>query len=127
MSKSYGKCCDCGKDLPGIQASRFVKPRRCMACYRKTCKGWHLNQGYVRVTVVPGRKGKRRYAHQIEAEKIIGRPLMPGEVVHHRNEHRSDNVGGNLKVHANAGVHVLAEGHVSRGVDGKFQSPKERK
>lgn len=51
--------------------------------------------GYVRIKVVAG-SGRWKPEHVIVMERIVGRPLVPGEVVHHINGDRSDNVTSNL-------------------------------
>lgn len=51
--------------------------------------------GYLVVTRGPH---KGRGLHQVIAEQIIGRPLLPDEVVHHKDECRSNNSESNLEV-----------------------------
>jgi len=47
-----------------------------------------------------------RHTHRIVAEQMIGRPLKPGEVVHHINENKRDNRPENLMVFASQADHA---------------------
>lgn len=55
--------------------------------------------GYVLVRV----EGKKIPEHRLVMEQIIGRPLMPGERVHHRNGKRDDNRPENLELWTGVG------------------------
>ena len=71
---------------------------------RLTCKGYPKYMG--------------RHRHRVEAEKKLGRPLLPGEIVHHIDGDKANYSPENLKVFNNQSEH--AKWHAEhRGGDAK--------
>ena len=69
--------------------------------------------GYVMV-YAPSHPARRKHGpyvpeHRLVMERHIGRYLLPGEVVHHRNKVKSDNRIENLELFENNGAHLAAE------------------
>lgn len=54
-----------------------------------------LHHGYVIVT----HQGKDVEEHRVIMEKHLGRPLLPTEIVHHKNRVKTDNTISNLEIH----------------------------
>lgn len=62
--------------------------------------------------------GKSYYVHRAVAEWHLGRPLEPGEVVHHRDENREDRHPDNLRVLPNQSTHMVLHWYLRREARG---------
>lgn len=62
---------------------------------------WHWKGGHIARSgykVLHRQGGKYLYEHRAVAEEMLGRPLAPDEVVHHKDANRSNNSPDNLVV-----------------------------
>jgi hypothetical protein len=60
--------------------------------------------GYVQVRTLAGNgaSGRYTYEHRLVMQEMIGRPLVKGETVHHKNGIRNDNRPENLELWSEA-------------------------
>lgn len=76
------------------------------------------DKGYRRVRMPNHPKAQQNgyvLEHVLVAEAMLGRPLKPGEEVHHKNRVRDDNRPENLKVYASHCGHWMTEHYAMVG------------
>lgn len=115
------KCCECGKEFE-VPPSRYARSKELFCS--KTCHMKKMNRelnptrmtstvreklSLARLGTGEGKTYMRqngRHVHRTAAEEVLGRPLLPGEVVHHINGDKRDNSPGNLMVFPSQAEHA---------------------
>lgn len=90
----HAKCKVCGVEVEQV----LYKLRKSKQCHHQKK---HLLNNYVDLFLPEhhlARSNGYVYEHLIVAEQILGRELLPGEVVHHKDRNRSNNSPDNLMV-----------------------------
>ena len=125
-------CTKCGKEMYRPPSARVGRSRP-FCC--RACQMAYLNAEYnpkrmtpdvrqkLRIARLNSGEGKTyskflgRHTHRVVAELMLGRPLKPGEVVHHIDGDKRNNAPENLMVFENQAAH--AKWHEERrGGDG---------
>lgn len=75
-----------------------------------------MGRGYRKVK--DQRTGKKRRTHRVVAEQLLGRPLLPTEVVHHRDGDGQNNAPENLVVLSSQRQHASIEYHLRQSQRG---------
>lgn len=115
------KCFRCGAAIQ-LFPSRYKRSKRhfcSKACNMKTINE-DLNPGRmtpdVKTKLRKARLGSGagksyaktygRHTHRVAAEQMLGRPLLPGEIVHHKDRDRRNNAPENLVVFSSQSEHA---------------------
>ena len=98
----------CQRSYVGRKNRKFID---IPSCLENPARKLDKNIGYVRIYVPMHPEANTRgyvYEHRMIAEQMIGRRLVKGEIVHHKNGKRHDNRPENLEVmdkHEHARLH----------------------
>lgn len=119
-------CQHCGKEVTRCKSQMLER----VFCSRKCSRTWlsafftFSNEDWNKVKMTPEVRAKLRNAqlgrgegkaypkifgrheHRVVAEKMLGRPLLPGEVVHHIDEDKCNNNPSNLMVFKTQAEHA---------------------
>lgn len=109
-------------DKFGIKTVFRVSPKKlgCHTVGRERGDG----RGYVVVTAPDhpsSNSSGKVFKHRLVAEEMLGRPLLPEEVVHHINGDRADNRPENLMVFGSKIEHILYHRKIRRFLKTRLQ------
>lgn len=93
LAREHGLC---GTHSTQSKQGKVLTPIRPLVRTRAPGEGSTSKEGYSTIWL----DGRRVLEHRFVMEKIIGRKLLPGETVHHRNGRRTDNRPSNLELKA---------------------------
>ena len=90
--------CECGKESTVTGRTLREGRSKSCGCSRRGKRRRKTKDGYIVVLCHEHPRGKYVFEHSLVMEKIIGRYLLKGECVHHKNGIRHDNREENLEL-----------------------------
>lgn len=93
----------------------FVTPKEVMAKHSRDAK-----LKIMKAKKTTYKKFHNRHEHRVVAEKMLGRPLKKGEVVHHKDENKHNNDPSNLIVFENQAEHARHHKNIEYKQKGLF-------
>jgi HNH endonuclease len=122
---SWRCLCDCGRETLATTSDLRRGRRKSCGCrlQRRGAQSpaWKggkalASHGYVLVHMPehPEANNGYVYEHRLVAEQMLGRPLLTGEVVHHKDRNKRHNTPDNLEIHASHAAHLVAHRQICR-------------
>ena len=104
------RCQACKREFTKRRTSHAYCSRKCAwsqnGGHNKKAETWWTDaKGYIQGRVWDGDKQRRVKQHRLVVERHIGRRLLPGEDVHHKDGDKKNNAVGNLELIAH-GAHT---------------------
>lgn len=108
---AHGTCVQCGLRFISVTKTKKSKRKYCSrSCIWKATKGPEYNAAIAKASACKRgdlQRGKGslwyvkengRHQHRVVAERMLGRPLRKGEIVHHKDGNKKNNDPFNLEV-----------------------------